>query len=191
MCQVCCWYPPSWPSNPLCSQLSWWAHCWEILFSLQSYSDYLCILCVVFLYFWYHKSFHPKWKQLLGMITLDKRLTQFLQFPAVDFSGRCDAQTLISWRIFPHVWFLLGFNTKGIEWQQILTLKVPAISASVFYSAQHIAQRAPNHEHFLAVTEMATKTNYGPTRLQEILIPRNQVFLEHVVFPLPNSSLCL
>ena len=58
MCQVCCRHRLSWPSNPLCCQFSWWAHCREILFLLQSYSDCLCVLCVVFLCFCYHKSFH-------------------------------------------------------------------------------------------------------------------------------------
>ena len=42
----------------LCRQFSWWAHCREILSLLRSCSDSLCILCVVFFCFWYHKSFH-------------------------------------------------------------------------------------------------------------------------------------
>ena len=41
-----------------CCQFSRWDHCWEILILLRNYSDCLCILCVVFLCFWYHKSFH-------------------------------------------------------------------------------------------------------------------------------------
>ena len=58
ICQVCCRHRRSWPPNPLCRQLSWWAHCWEILFLLRNYSDCLCILCVVFLCLWYRNSFH-------------------------------------------------------------------------------------------------------------------------------------
>ena len=58
MCQVCCRHRRSWLSNPLCRQFYWWAHCWEILFLFRNYLDCLCILCVVFICFWYHKSFH-------------------------------------------------------------------------------------------------------------------------------------
>ena len=58
MGQVCCRHLWSCPSNRLCRQFSWWAHCWGILFLLRNYSDCLCILSVVFLCFWYHKSFH-------------------------------------------------------------------------------------------------------------------------------------
>ena len=57
ICQVYCRHRRSWPSNPLCRQFFWWAHCWAILFLLRNYSDCLCILFVVFLCFWYHKPF--------------------------------------------------------------------------------------------------------------------------------------
>ena len=65
MCQVCCRHRRSRHSNPLCRQFSWQAHCWEILFLLRSYSDCLYILCVVFLCFWYHRSFHSIFAFLL------------------------------------------------------------------------------------------------------------------------------
>ena len=58
MCQVCFRDWLSWPFNPLCRQFSWWAHCSGILSWLKSYSDCLCILHLVFLCFWYHKSLH-------------------------------------------------------------------------------------------------------------------------------------
>ena len=70
MCQVCCRHRWSWPSNPLCRQFSWWAHCWEILFLLRNYSDCVCILCVVFVCLWYHKSFHSIFVFLLHQLYL-------------------------------------------------------------------------------------------------------------------------
>ena len=69
MCQFCCRHWRSWPSIPLCHQFFWWAHCWGILSSLLSYSDCQCILCIVFHWFWYHKSFHTMFAFLIHHIS--------------------------------------------------------------------------------------------------------------------------
>ena len=54
MCQVCCRHRDHVLSILCVISSPWWAHCWYILFSLFR----LYILCVIFLCFWYHKSFH-------------------------------------------------------------------------------------------------------------------------------------
>ena len=51
MYQFCCRRRRSWPFKPVMSSLFW------DKFLVTSYSDCLCILCVVFLCFWYHVSF--------------------------------------------------------------------------------------------------------------------------------------
>ena len=100
MCQVCCRHRQSWPSNPLRHQFSWWAHCWEILFLLCNYSDCLCILCVVFLYFWYHTFFHSIFASLVHQLCLlcPKNcsclflmlLSRDLLYPAISISSLFD-----------------------------------------------------------------------------------------------------
>ena len=164
MCQVCCRHQWSLSSNPLSCQFSRWAHCWEILFWLWSYSNCLCILCIVSLCFWYHKSFNSIFAFLFHPLSLYAPkncsclflmiLSRDLLYPPISISS----------------WFDFFFSPWYSHYSSDVPIAASSLRSTEWSSGRHLASGSggPRFESWLCQVDVES---LGKTLYMHFLTP--------------------